>query len=50
MIQETEAQLGDLDAESRARARTLARQMTARRDPADFFEDPASAEATASKM
>jgi transposase len=43
VVQETVAQLGELDARGRAKARALARTITGRLDQADLFED-ASAE------
>jgi len=48
VVQETVAQLGELDAKGRAKAKVLARQITGRGDQRDLFEDTASAEATAS--
>ena len=48
VVQETVAQLGELDAKGRAKAKALARQITGRGDQCELFEDPASAEATAS--
>ena len=39
VVQETVAQLGELDGEGRAKARALARQITGRADQADLFED-----------
>jgi transposase len=48
VVQETVAQLGELDAQGRAKAKALARQITGRGDQRDLFEDSASAEATAS--
>jgi transposase len=47
VVQETVAQLGELDAKGRAKAKVLARQITGRGDQRDLFEDAASAEATA---
>jgi transposase len=47
VVQETVAQLGELDANGRAKAKALARQITGRGDQRDLFEDAASAEATA---
>lgn len=41
VVQETLAQLGELDAQGRARARDLARQITGRGDQPDLFEEPA---------
>ena len=38
VVQETVAQLGELDAEGQARARALARQMTGRADQLELFE------------
>jgi transposase len=38
VVQETVAQLGELDAEGRAKAKALARQMTGRGDQRDLFE------------
>ena len=40
-VQEAAAQLGELDARGRARAKDLARQITGRGDHADLFEEPA---------
>ena len=48
VVQETVAQLGELDANGRAKAKALARQITGRGDQLDFFEEPTSREATAS--
>jgi len=48
VVQETVAQLGELDAKGRAKAKALARQITGRGDQCELFEDSASAEATAS--
>jgi transposase len=42
VVQETVAQLGELDAEGRAKAKALARQMTGRGDQRELFEDPGS--------
>ncbi len=47
VIQETVAQLGELDAGGRAKARALARQITGRGDQASLFEARPSGEATA---
>lgn len=44
--QETVAQLGELDAQGRAQARLLARQMTGRADQRDLFEERASSPST----
>ena len=41
VVQETMAQLGELDAEGRAKARALARTITGRDDQRELFEDPA---------
>ncbi len=48
VIQETVAQLGELDAEGRAKAKSLAREITGRGDQLDFFEDSAGRATTAS--
>jgi transposase len=48
VIQETVAQLGELDAKGRAKAKGLAREITGRGDQRELFEDTASSEATAS--
>jgi hypothetical protein len=40
VVQETVAQLGELDAEGRAKAKALARQITGRGDQRELFEDP----------
>jgi transposase len=48
VVQETVAQLGELDAQGRAKAKSLARQITGRGDQRDLFEDSASPAATAS--
>ena len=46
VVQETVAQLGELDAEGRAKAKTLARKITGRGDQRDLFEaHPEGAEA-----
>jgi transposase len=47
VVQETVAQLGELDAEGRAKARALARQITGRGDQPSLFEERSSGEATA---
>jgi len=44
VVQETVAQLGELDAQGRARARDLARQITGRGNQAELFEEPAGSE------
>ena len=41
VVQETVAQLGELDAEGRAKARSLARTITGRDDQRELFEEPA---------
>lgn len=46
VVQETVAQLGELDAEGRAKAKALARQITGRGEQGDLFEASASGEAT----
>jgi len=43
VVQETVAQLGELDAQGRARARTLALQITGRGEQYELFEAPAAA-------
>ncbi len=48
VFQETVAQLGELDAKGRAKAKVLARQITGRGDQRELFEDTASSDATAS--
>jgi transposase len=45
VIQETVAQLGELDAEGRAKAKALARQITGRGDQRELFEAPEAEEA-----
>ncbi len=47
VVQETVAQLGELDAKGRANAKALARQITGRGDQRELFEDSADAETTA---
>jgi transposase len=47
-VQETVAQLGELDGEGRARARELARQVTGRADQVELFEDRALSDARVS--
>jgi transposase len=47
VVQETVAQLGELDAEGRARAKSLARQIMGRGDQRELFEAGATREATA---
>jgi transposase len=42
VVQETVAQLGELDAQGRAKARALARQITGRADQSELFEDPST--------
>jgi transposase len=44
VVQETVAQLGELDSEGRARARLLAQQITGRADQPELFEETASGE------
>ena len=41
VVQETVAQLGELDAEGRAKARALARTITGRAEQRELFEDSA---------
>ena len=45
VIQETVAQLGELDAQGRAKAKALARQITGRSDQRELFEEPGSDDA-----
>jgi transposase len=45
VVQETVAQLGELDAEGRAKAKALARQMTGRGEQRELFEESAAGEA-----
>ena len=47
VVQETVAQLGELDAEGRAKAQALARQITGRSEQCDLFEAPAGAPSSA---
>ncbi len=47
VIQETVAQLGELDAEGRAKAKALARQITGRGEQHELFEAPAEGESSA---
>jgi transposase len=47
VVQETVAQLGELDAEGRAKAKALARQITGRGEQRELFEAPARSETTA---
>ena len=47
VVQETVAQLGELDAEGRAKAKALARQITGRGDQRELFEEAVTGEATA---
>jgi transposase len=47
VVQETVAQLGELDAEGRAKANALAREITGRGDPRDLFEATLDADDTA---
>jgi transposase len=47
VVQETVAQLGELDAEGRAKAKALARQITGRGEQRELFEESATGEATA---
>lgn len=44
VVQETVAQLGEIDAEGRLRAKALARQMMGRADQLELFESPAPAQ------
>lgn len=48
VVQETVAQLGELDAKGRAEAKALARQITGRGDQRELFESDAHAKETAS--
>jgi hypothetical protein len=50
VVQETVAQLGELDAQGRARARALAFQITGRPEPYELFEAAASDEAVAMRL
>jgi transposase len=45
VVQETVAQLGELDAEGRAKAKALARQITGRSEQRELFEAPTGGEA-----
>ena len=47
VVQETVAQLGELDAEGRANAKALARQITGRGEQRELFEEAEAEEATA---
>jgi transposase len=47
VVQETVAQLGELDTEGRAKARGLARRMTGRGESRSLFEAPSEAESSA---
>ena len=47
VIQETVAQLGELDAQGRAKAQALARQITGRGEQRELFEAPAEGESNA---
>ena len=47
VIQETVAQLGELDAQGRAKAQALARQITGRGEQRELFEAPAEGESSA---
>jgi len=47
VIQETVAQLGELDAQGRAKAQALARQITGRGEQRELFEAPAQGESSA---
>jgi transposase len=46
VVQETVAHLGELDAEGRAKAKALARQITGRGEQRELFEESAAGEAT----
>ena len=46
VVQETVAQLGELDADGRAKAKALARQMSGRADQRQLFEDHAGSDET----
>jgi transposase len=46
VVQETVAQLGELDAEGRAKAKALAREITGRSEQRELFEEPAPGEET----
>jgi len=48
VVQETVAQLGKLDAQGRAKAKALSRQITGRGDQRELFEEAEDAETTAS--
>ena len=50
VVQQTVAQLGELDASGRARARMLAQQMTGRSDQLELFESRASTESIAIQL
>jgi transposase len=50
VVQETVAQLGELDAEGRAKARALARQITGRGDQVSLFEARSGDEASAAQV
>jgi len=50
VVQETVAQLGELDAQGRAKARALARSITGRLDQADLFEETGSEQAIAVQL
>jgi hypothetical protein len=45
VVQETVAQLGELDAQGRAKAKALARQITGRGDQRELFEEPGGEDA-----
>ena len=46
VVQETVAQLGELDAKGRAKAKALAREITGRREQRELFEEPAPGDET----
>jgi len=46
VVQETVAQLGELDGEGRARARRLAQQITGGSEQHELFEEPATGDQT----
>jgi transposase len=50
VVQETVAQLGELDGQGRAKAKRLARQLTGRDDQRDFFEADASVDVAAVRV
>ena len=50
VVQETVAQLGELDSQGRAKARALARTITGKLDQPDLFEEPTAEQTVAVQL